>query len=657
MLSHVTPSRPGPRVFNAGHLVFNGVHGRTGAYVTPPLAPAQIARVARGHKLDDAELDELGAMLSRAHLHHRGPAEGIDPNDLAQTGWGVIFPLATADSETARRHAAIREALGPLFDLRRAQASMRSERYYRELIGRNDAYRPNETKQQFLARLGVGPGPADPERLPYYLLLVGSPEEIPYHMEYQLDIQYAVGRIHFDTLDEYASYARSVIDVETGRAAPSRRAVFFGAANPDDVATDLTRRFLIEPLAALAEREAATGWRVNSMTGEQATKARLAELLRDKPPGLLFTATHGVAFDAADRRQRHEQGALLCQDWKGPGTLVTRDMYFGGEDIPPQADLRGLIAFHFACFSAGTPKHDDFSREAFGKARSLAPSPFVARLPQRMLSLAGGGALAAVGHVDRAWGCSFVQPDPDDADSLFTRTSAFESAVKSLLRGHRLGHAVEYFNVRYAETAADLTERLQAIEIYGESCPEEELTRMWLEASDARNYAVIGDPAVRLPVACEPEEYDRTRPARIDPLEGAPGDEQGTLPWGPPRVCPPAEPVVGRSDLEQLTSECISRVRQLLSQTEMIEVRTLVHGRALSAQAPAGDEAGAARPAQVVALTRIGAGGDTEAHLPMFEGEFDERLWSAHTAMVAQARADRRELWRLLRTLLFGQLR
>ena len=655
------------RVSSGGHFVFNGVHGDTGAYLVPPLAPAQIARVARGHKLGGAELDDLGALLSHTHLHHRGPAEGIDPDDLAQTGWAVIFPFVTADSDAARRQAAIREALAPLLDLRRTQASARCERYFRELIGRNDAYRPNETKQQFLARLGVGPGPADPEHLPYYLLLVGSPEEIPYHVEYQIDVQYAVGRIHFDTIEEYASYARSVVEAETGAVTPPRRAVFFGVANPNDEATALSSRLLVEPLASLAEHEAAAaGWSVTSMLGEQATKARLAALLNNEVPAFLFTATHGIAFDAGDPRQRDCQGALLCQDWGGPGTSPTPDMYFAGEDIAEHADLRGLIAFHFACFSTGTPKHDEFARAAIGKQRPLAPNSFVARLPQRLLGHAGGGALAAVGHVERAWGCSFVQPDVADEGRMRPRISAFESAMKSILHGRRLGHAVEYFDVRYAETASDLTERLQAIEIYGEPCTEEALAMMWIEANDARNYAVIGDPAVRLAVGRAPDVGERPRPPVIDSDDDAAGGIEV-----PPRgdVPPRFEPADSAASVDRLTIEAIDRVRLLLDRSETIEIRTLAHdapastpvSTAVSTPASTSGSVDAddasARPAQVVALTRIGSGGDTEVHLPMRDGGLDERIWSAHLAMVEQARVDRRALWRLLRALLVTRMR
>jgi hypothetical protein len=611
-------------VFNDRRLVFNGIHGRTGEYLLPPMTVTEVAHAARGQSFSDSERDDFEARLKQERVHHRGPVEGINPDELSQTGWAVIFPYAEPGSEPAKRQAQVREALTPLLELRRSQATQRSEHCYREIIGMNDAYRTGETKQQFLTRLGVGPGPADPRYLPYYLLLVGSPEEIPYAVQYQLDVQYAVGRIHFDRIEDYAFYARSVVDAEIRGAVRPQRASFFGVENPNDPATALSRRYLVEPLA----RHVATlpgGWQVSTMLGEQATKSRLGALLGEDVPALLFTASHGIGFSGDDSRQREHQGALVCQDWQGPGAPTGPGVYFAGDDILAGADLRGLIAFHFACFSAGTPRQDDFGRWRGESSRTLAPGSFVARLPQRTLGRAGGGALAVVGHVERAWGSSFLQPHPTDENAHHPSLTAFESALTSLITGRRLGHAMEYFGARYAEMAATLAEQIHAVESYGEHPDEFALATQWIDATDARNYAVVGDPAVRLATAAEMRAPRVSRPPEV---------HSHPAPQGEPRAgtAPSAQP----ASVDTLVQELTMHLLQVLRQSTGIEISTHF-----------GSE-----PDAPVARTHFTIEGNTEAHLPVRDGQLDERLWTIHMELLHEAHASRRELWRLLRALL-----
>jgi hypothetical protein len=660
-------------------LVFNGIDGRTGDYLLPPLDVTQLARLALGHPLSAPERDEIDLRLG---VDIDYPLkEGEDPDDLAQAGWAVVFPFARKGSEAAAHQAAIREALGPLLARRRAQASSR----YRECVG-PDAYRPGETKQQFLARMGAGPGAVDPEKFPYYVLLVASPEEIPYRVQYQLDVQYAVGRIHFDTLDEYARYAANVIEAETRPRPLARTLAMWGVENAGDRATHASARYLAAPLADYLERDQADRWKVTRFIGEHATKARLASLLGADAPSLLVTASHGLGFPTGDPRQRSDQGALVCQDWGGPhaGSL-TPDHYFAGDDIAAGADLRGLIGFHFACFGAGTPKYDDFSRKSDGPALvDIAPHAFVARLPQRMLGRANG-ALACIGHVDRAWASSFLQADPRQSGAVTAQRVVFESALKRLMEGRRVGHAMDYFDLRYAELASDLATRIEDATKYDVAVDDRELAQLWVYTNDARDYAVIGDPAVRIadgdpatrvgiPEAAAGERARRRAAVELSSATGRPPDHSrdAAAPVAPVAPAAPAAPVAPatpaadeldyrwfRSDpdgkpgiLTQLAQSVFGALHRAVSDVLSLEVTTYTGDSDGARAAAAGDATGGARPR---AYTCCKIDGDTILSVPVDDrGAVDAELWGIHERAVEQARAQRIDTLKLILSLLPG---
>jgi hypothetical protein len=309
-----------------------------------------------------------------------------------------------------------------------------------------------------------------------------------------LDVQYAVGRIFFDKLEDYWNYANSVVSAERKNLALGRTAAFFGAANKDDVATNMSSEQLVKPLAATFAKEQ-KGWKVDAIVGNKATKAGLASVLGGRDtPALLFTASHGMGFPNGNPLQLPDQGGLLCQDWPGPKDWrkpIGKDFYFAADDLASDANVFGLVAFVFACYGAGTPKLDDFSKQAFKQRGEIAPKNFLARLPQRMLSHPKGGALAVIGHVERAWGYSFSW------GKAGAQLAVFESALKRLFDGFPIGYAFEYFNGRYAELSTMLSSTLEEIE-FGKKVQPADLAGMWTANNDARNYVVLGDPFVKL---------------------------------------------------------------------------------------------------------------------------------------------------------------
>lgn len=446
-----------------------------------------------------------------------------------RAGWGVVF---APDIDPA-----VREALQPLLSLRQEQAGSLFRIYEA-----GQGYRLGETKPHFLIRHGADAcGPADPQRMPYYLLLVGDPEQIPFSFQYQLDVQYAVGRLHFERPEEYANYARTVVEAETRGVPLPRRLSFFGTANPDDMATQMSLECLVRPLHDALQANP-YGFQVEQV--KEASRGRLQGLMGGaESPALLFTASHGVEFAGDDPRQRAHQGALLCQDWPGPRYRgeFKEDFYFAGEHLATDARLRGMLMFSFSCYGAGTPRWDEFAHLGGGKSgpRAIAPSDFVAALPMRLLGHPRGGCLAFIGHIDRAWGYSYVWPGARGR----SQTVAFENVLRRLLQGLPVGYALDYFNERYAELSTVLTQQLQEID-NGLDFDPLELAAMWTANNDARGYIVLGDPAARLRLAEHPDESLRLQePPAISVRAAAPA-----LAPPPARVALESLPGVGEDD-------------------------------------------------------------------------------------------------------------
>lgn len=453
----------------------NGVDAETGGYLLPPLAPDIICRIAEGNPINPTEFRAIQSIYRPDEDEYLGVVSGLDANNLAQVGWGAVFAQDVSPQ--------IVEALHPLLELREQQAG---DFFY--LFTGSQAYVPGMSSSDWRAMFGAGPNPVRPEVLPYYILLVGDADSIPFEFQYQLDVIHAVGRVCFDTVEEYAAYARLLVRAESGHCRRARSLGFFAPQNPGDVPTRRSSQQLVRRLS-MDLAAANDSWTVESRFGEHATKPELSRFLGgDLTPALLFTASHGIGFSEGHPLQRDHQGALLCQEWPGPmaqQAMVPPEQYFSAEDLISSADLQGTLAFFFACYSLGTPDIDDFApgREASYKA----PLPFTARLPQRMLSK---GTLAVIGHVDRAWAYSFMWPRAG------TDVEVFRSTIKELIAGSTVGWAMEYFNTRYAAIATELNGELRNRRFGKQN--DTTIAGLWTANHDARNYAVLGDPAVHL---------------------------------------------------------------------------------------------------------------------------------------------------------------
>jgi hypothetical protein len=458
----------------------NGINGATGKYLFPSLSAAEIANIFKADLDRSKDLEaHRNELKERAKLKFdsKAPAAWVDPTDLSQSGWGVIF--ANEYHPYTIEQLKSDDGIGLLLKHRRQQATQQNDRYYRECT-----YQPTWDKSKFLTQHKVpASGAIDPDRgMPYYLLIIGDPASIPYDFQYQLDVQYAVGRIYFDTLAEYANYASSIIAAETQPPIERRRIDFWGVSNSGDTATQLSTKHLVTPLSTWVKEKHPT-WETRSFLAETATKANLSQIIHGDTPAILFTASHGVGYPKDDPQQRELQGALVCQEWQPfLGKPNPEKHLFAAADIGTDANLHGTIVLEFACYGLGTPQFNNFVDR--GGDAELAAVPFISRLPQALIGRDRGSALAVIGHVDRAFSNSFRNQN-------INQLSVFQSLLTGLFKNWPVGYAMEFFNQHYAELASDCAASVQKNNTA-------DLAAYWHCSNNARNYAILGDPAVRL---------------------------------------------------------------------------------------------------------------------------------------------------------------
>ncbi|MBL8974753.1 MAG: hypothetical protein JNK56_29425, partial [Myxococcales bacterium] len=327
----------------------------------------------------------------------------------------------------------------------------------------------------------------------------------------------------------------------------------------------------------------------------------------------------------------------------------------------------------------------------------IADGPFLAALPQRLLSHPAGGALATIGHVERAWGTSFAWRGTGKKSGSTAQLAVFESAMRELLSGAPVGAALEFFNERYAELASDLSVELEEIS-FNRAYNALELTDMWTANNDARGYTIIGDPAVRLPLA--PAGSGTRRPDLTPivvtsapaptpapaPVQPAATGSVGTTPSpvaAPVAAAAATTPVVaaaassatpsaptpgspstseagafgllallrGKAGAElgpfqQFAQTLAQTLERSLAELGTLEVRTFVAADLKAAGAADASQLG--EHAELRALTRVSIGGDVDNCLPARGDGLDERIWALHGETVKQAQAHRAELLRAL---------
>lgn len=418
-----------------------------------------------------------------------GLMDGLDATDLTQTGWAVLF-ASDADPK-------IKEQLQPLLDWRQKQ--VQEPNLFQVFEGARGV-KPGQSAASWAQSRGVPIAEVEPQRgVPYYLLIAGSLDRIPYEFQALLDIQWGVGRLYFDDIEDYGRYARKVVEYEAANFKPvqSRSVAAWVTRNPLDIATAMLYNAITANFQGTRKLGTQLGslspFAFDSFTADQASKDQLTRIMRGDtpsgPPALLFTGSHGAEYAMSDPdKQRRLQGALVTQAWSR-GKLLDNSNQFSGDDVPSDDKLHGMIAFMFACYGGACPKVDNFYHKPDHSNIQVAPSALVSRLPQVMLSR---GTLGIIAHVDRAFAYAFQNAEGTPQSQIL------RTPLDRIMKGQPIGLAADPINLQWGAYAAHLGLALGGNVPVPAGPQPPAITQLYVAREDARNYTVLGDPAVRL---------------------------------------------------------------------------------------------------------------------------------------------------------------
>lgn len=415
------------------------------------------------------------------------PGAPVDPSDWTHPdiGWGVV--LADRDDVSPEEKARGDDAPKPIRDLIAARGGAPVLRYRPDLgvqkLARYFTDGGRQDPEVGLTPFGTGKG-----RLPLYLLIVGSPEVLPWRLQYSLNRRHHVGRLDLPD-DGLAVYVRHLIagwqTATTDASSPVVWSVGFDSMGAKMEATiaALVRKALSE--------DGEIGDRLRVIPTEKATNRALADALREARPALIVTTSHGKTGPLEDPdamagslglpvdadRQTLDPGALL-ETWS-PG---------------------GAIWYAHACCSAGCDRGTVF--EGLLEEESLAArvvhavgeiGPRMAPLPTRLLG-ADPPLKAFIGHVEPTFDWTLIADDTGQ----FLTAPLVTAVYPNLYRRWPLGRAFESHYRGVGLLYAKLEDARNGIDklIAGARA---RATYYRLTASDRESLVILGDPTVVMP--------------------------------------------------------------------------------------------------------------------------------------------------------------
>lgn len=415
--------------------------------------------------------------------------EVADPRNWAHkdVGYGVL--LRDSDLSPAEKAAGV-DAPAPVRELLAARPDTVLLRWSSTVgdrfVTRYFADGSSQSPTIGLSGFGVAKG-----KLPRYVLIVGTPDAIPWSVQYAFETRHAVGRLPLDE-EGLGNYVDAMLsgwpdaDVDTG--AP----LMWTVSIPGDITAEM-RAVIANPLEGKFTGEPRLP-NFAHYSDNSATGAELLSALTAVRPSLVVTSSHGLT------------------DGDGPGLLSSLGLPVDISHEPVALDAldaampAGAIWYAQACCSAGGDSISNYGglltqgSVAFATVQSVARlGPTVAPAATRLLGRPKP-VRAVLGHVEPTfdWTLRVAETGQGLGAHIVSALS------DNLIGDHQpIGYAftdyrsgVGELHTQYASTlqqlprAQDLTQRDRIRDI---------LTRLRLTAIDRQSLVLLGDPTVTFP--------------------------------------------------------------------------------------------------------------------------------------------------------------
>jgi hypothetical protein len=411
-----------------------------------------------------------------------------------RVGWGVVLPDNDRDAKDKARALDAPECIRRLLAKRgksfAAQGGAPVFRYRRELeLGLLRRYTTDGKWSD--PGLGGNRGVA-PNAVPKYLLIVGSPKEIPWLVQYRLQLNAFVGRLDLDA-DGLDRYVEALLADWSGCKAQRSKPVVWAVDHGARDISHTMRRTIADRLADALRNDEDHDFDMAGgfLSDNDATGTALARAIGDRHPAFVATTSHGITDPPDDPTAMAAQLGLLLDADAQP---------FDSSTVIASESIAGTIWYAHACCSAGCNDASAFAGIAPADSRlgkTLAGLERVgastAPLPRRLL---GGPAPARafVGHIEPTF--EWTLRDPRNGQVMTASIIGAMYERLHLRSSPPIGYALsEYWRQagglwrEYIDAKDDMDDRVTGA--------VERVKRSKLVASDHEAMVLLGDPTVR----------------------------------------------------------------------------------------------------------------------------------------------------------------